>query len=69
MQLLDEKQTTVYKRALDVSYNLKLQVSIASYLQGDVRCFELVLGVRLLHPCCTLQHCTASYPRAQQLHV
>ena len=26
MQLLDEKQTTVYKRALDVSYNLKLQV-------------------------------------------
>lgn len=26
MQLLDEKQTTVYKRALDVAYNLKLQV-------------------------------------------
>jgi hypothetical protein len=34
-QVLDEKQTTVYKRALDTQYNLKLKVSGQSGQEGQ----------------------------------
>lgn len=34
-RMLDEKETTVYKRALDMSYNLKIKSSRAVY--GEVR--------------------------------
>jgi hypothetical protein len=33
--MLDEKETTVYKRALDMAYNLKIKSSRAVY--GEVR--------------------------------
>jgi hypothetical protein len=33
--MLDEKETTVYKRALDMAYNLKIKASRAVY--GEVR--------------------------------
>jgi hypothetical protein len=32
--MLDEKETTVYKRALDMAYNLKIKASRAVY--GEV---------------------------------
>lgn len=63
MQLLDEKQTTVYKRALDVSYNLKLQVcrfSSSCYIHStfELRCWLTA------HPSCCFRH-----PRELVTHV
>ena len=36
LQIVDEKQTTVYKRALDMVYSLKMKVQSQS--QGQLRC-------------------------------
>lgn len=50
LQVIDEKQTTVYKRALDMVYSLKMKVSFFCNIHGH-RCMLDSAGLSAFSVC------------------